>query len=1120
MGVTTTVRFLNARGVRWGLILGALVALLFAGPREWPGAPQPALANSTFTALTASTASVTVGQVVTFRAEVTCPPSGPFDLIPPSPTGTVTFRNTSTGAILGTATTFPHSGSTYAATLNATFANDNLFGSVYSITASYESNGSGCDPSTSAPVSVTVNAGSSTTYLFLQSADTGYIGIEPLFGVRVTGGGPVPTGSVALVDDTGSGPVVIASVPLEDGVADLRTPPLGPGTHQIRAVYYPNTFNYRSSESGPQAIEVLKYPTEVTFATFPTGPVGANASTQIGVRLANPPGFGNVVEPRTGAVQLKVDGVTVATSTLSGAFVNGEVLFTVSLEEGTRSLTATYSGDDNFASSATSAARTVEVAPQIATEVFFAGFPSSPMLQAPTTHISIGVRSLGSGRPGRGGTLVLRLNGTQVSSTTFDPSLVSGYVSVTATLTNLPAGDHVLTATYSGDANYAGGSVSRSLTVRAPATGLAITTRSNIVVDGSATGSTIFYLGPTASDSDGPVPVTCTPASGYRFPVGVTTVTCTATNPFAVPSTVSSTFTVTVNYGGLTIAPGSNVTATATSPAGAVVHFPLPVASNVNGPVTVTCVPAPGSLFPVGLSLVVCTANATGVYPNYAVTTVLVSVLADTTPPVVTPEVSGLLGNDGWYRGDVTVAWSVEDPESAITSSSGCATSTVTSDTAGTTFTCVATSAGGSTTQSVTVKRDASPPVASATRSPEAHAAGWNNTEVTVTFSGTDDTSGVASCTAPAVVGEGGGQSATGTCTDVAGNVSAPVSVTDINVDLSAAVVTVTVSAAPDASGWYTSPVTVQFTCSDTGGSGLAPGSCPDDLLVDSDGTTTIPSYTVTDLAGNVSAATEVIVLHVDRVAPSTTAMAAPAPNGNGWNNTAVTVTFSGTDATSGDVSCDAPVTLGEGAGQSVSGTCTDVAGNESEPASVMGINVDLTAPEVTLTGAVDGATYTASAAPTPVCTSVDALSGIATAATLTVSGSLATVTATCAGAVDRAGNVGPVISVTYTVTYAFCGFAQPLLVPVQQFKSGSTIPVKFCLRDAFGAPVTTATGVVEAYVNGVLQGTEAIRYTGGQYIANVQTKSGRTNWPTGTLELRVVLNDGSVHVKDGLRLR
>jgi len=86
---------------------------------------------------------------------------------------------------------------------------------------------------------------------------------------------------------------------------------------------------------------------------------------------------------------------------------------------------------------------------------------------------------------------------------------------------------------------------------------------------------------------------------------------------------------------------------------------------------------------------------------------------SDTTPPVITASTSGTLGNNGWYVSDVTVTWSVVDNESAISSSSGCGATTINTDTAGTTVTCSATSAGGTNSASVTITRDATKPAVS-----------------------------------------------------------------------------------------------------------------------------------------------------------------------------------------------------------------------------------------------------------------------------------------------------------------------------------------------------------------------------------------------------------------------
>jgi hypothetical protein len=82
----------------------------------------------------------------------------------------------------------------------------------------------------------------------------------------------------------------------------------------------------------------------------------------------------------------------------------------------------------------------------------------------------------------------------------------------------------------------------------------------------------------------------------------------------------------------------------------------------------------------------------------------------DVTPPLITPQIAGTLGTNGWYVSDVTVSWTVTDPESAVTTT-GCAPTTISTDTAGMALTCTASSYGGSGTASVTVKRDTTPPM-------------------------------------------------------------------------------------------------------------------------------------------------------------------------------------------------------------------------------------------------------------------------------------------------------------------------------------------------------------------------------------------------------------------------
>lgn len=82
----------------------------------------------------------------------------------------------------------------------------------------------------------------------------------------------------------------------------------------------------------------------------------------------------------------------------------------------------------------------------------------------------------------------------------------------------------------------------------------------------------------------------------------------------------------------------------------------------------------------------------------------------DSTPPAISGAVAGTQGNEGWYVSDAAVSWSVMDGESEVVSANGCDATVITTDTAGQTFACEASSAGGSASAAVTVKRDATPP--------------------------------------------------------------------------------------------------------------------------------------------------------------------------------------------------------------------------------------------------------------------------------------------------------------------------------------------------------------------------------------------------------------------------
>jgi hypothetical protein len=247
-----------------------------------------------------------------------------------------------------------------------------------------------------------------------------------------------------------------------------------------------------------------------------------------------------------------------------------------------------------------------------------------------------------------------------------------------------------------------------------------------------------------------------------------------------------------------------------------------------------------------------------------------------------------------------------------------------------------------SATSSVVAGIDRTAPTLSASQSPPA-VAGWNNSAVTVTFACSDALSGLQSCTAPVTLSaETAATSVPGSAADNAGN-TASTSWGPVKIDLTSPTISGAAVQSPNGAGWYAQPVTMHFTCTDAL-SGIA--TCTGDQIISDDGVAQDRSGTAVDVAGNVNTAIAGGI-NIDRTAPAINGSRSPAANLHGWNNGPVAVSFSCSDNLSGVQSCAPSQTLaGEGAGQSVSGTATDVAGN-SASASVGGINIDLTSPAI-----------------------------------------------------------------------------------------------------------------------------------------------------------------------------
>ena len=153
----------------------------------------------------------------------------------------------------------------------------------------------------------------------------------------------------------------------------------------------------------------------------------------------------------------------------------------------------------------------------------------------------------------------------------------------------------------------------------------------DIATEATGAGTPVTFRATAADLVDGSLVPSCSPASGFGFPVGTTPVTCTAAD--AHGNSASAGFTVTVaDTTAPTVFVPSNITTEATG-ATTPVSFAPSATDSVDGARPVVCAPSSGSAFSVGTTTVACTATDT--HGNGGTATFSVTV-TDQTPPEMT----------------------------------------------------------------------------------------------------------------------------------------------------------------------------------------------------------------------------------------------------------------------------------------------------------------------------------------------------------------------------------------------------------------------------------------------------------------------------------------------------
>jgi sugar lactone lactonase YvrE len=426
-----------------GLALGShTIGVTYAGDKNYAPITTAVTVTVSVVAATSTTSLVASGTDVALNQAVTLTATVPGITGLKTPTGTVTFKDTSTNTTLGSGTL----NASGIASFNASFttAGTHAVQATYAGDAVYSG-------STSTSVVITVGSFTATTTALAVSPTQPTGGYT--FGTTLTAaiavspqtGSGTPTGAIDLLLD--GSPVTVGSA-LTSGKVSLTLSSINAGTHTLVA-YYSGDTTYATSASSAFSFTVVKASTATTLSTSSTAnyasvPVTLTAAvSNVNVPTASP----------SGTVTFFVGKASLGTATLSAG---SAALTTTLLPAGTDSITAVYSGDSNDVTS-TSAAIT-DVVTIVPTTITLTAAPSV-LVSGSTSVLTATV--VGSPITGSFGGTVTFYSGTTALATA---NLSSGG-SATSTTAAITAPVSTYTASYSGNAVYAASSTATPTTI-------------------------------------------------------------------------------------------------------------------------------------------------------------------------------------------------------------------------------------------------------------------------------------------------------------------------------------------------------------------------------------------------------------------------------------------------------------------------------------------------------------------------------------------------------------------------------------------------------------------------------------------------------------------------------
>jgi len=526
-----------------------------------------------------------LNQLVTFTATVTTPNGGGV-----TPDGTVTFYDGVN--VLGTVALGPTGLATYPTT--------SLPIGVHPIKAVYSGDAANYVLGNTSNV-VNQDVLAAPTVIVTSSLPTSTYGVAVTFTATVTGNGTIaPTGVVDFLD----GDVQIATANLNlvgtTGIATVTTSALLAGTHTITALYLGDT-DYSALTSAPITQTVNKATTSTALGATPIpGIAGLPVALAATVKMAAG------AAPITGTVTF-TDGTTaLGTVALTAA---GTATINPILAPGTHTIVATYSGDANDNTSASS--QLVFVVIQATTATTVASTPNPSVVLSAVTFTA---KVTGNGATPTG-TVNFLADGVSMGSSTLDATGTATFV-----YSALVVGTHPITAVYAGDTNDVG---STSTTIDNQVVGTIPTITDLGVSATTGTNPTTILVAAVLNNfsSSAPLP---TPTGTITFSYGATVIGAAPLDSSGVatlvPNLPDGTYNVVAAYGGDAVHGPS--TSSAVSVSSTAIGFNLTVTppsvtvqASQNVAVTVTLTSESGFADTIGLG---CASLPSGVNCHFA----------------------------------------------------------------------------------------------------------------------------------------------------------------------------------------------------------------------------------------------------------------------------------------------------------------------------------------------------------------------------------------------------------------------------------------------------------------------------------------------------------------------